>query len=304
MDMVASLEWVRDNIAAFGGDPSRVMIFGQSGGGSKTSTLLAHAGGEGAVPSRRGAERIDAAARRRGRRGRNRRISCFKKLGIARNRIADIQRLPWEQLLEAQAGIDRAAFTPVMDGRYLPHHPFDPAAPPESRDVPVIISTTLEDAALRLTNWDLTERGADARCSTSATAARRARSSTLYRPVTDGQDAVPDPGAGLHRQRRRGRAPSRRPSARRRRAAPASGCTSGSGRRRASTASSAPCTATTSTRRSTSIATASAAAGREGRPADVRRGWRRRGSRSPRPATPTTSTSRTGRPTTRPRARR
>src|SRR5205085_8132394 len=40
MDMVASLEWVRDNIAAFGGDPSRVMIFGQSGGGSKTSTLL------------------------------------------------------------------------------------------------------------------------------------------------------------------------------------------------------------------------------------------------------------------------
>ena len=41
MDMVASLEWVRDNIASFGGDPSRVMIFGQSGGGSKTSTLLA-----------------------------------------------------------------------------------------------------------------------------------------------------------------------------------------------------------------------------------------------------------------------
>ena len=41
MDMVASLEWVRDNVAAFGGDPSRVMIFGQSGGGSKTSTLLA-----------------------------------------------------------------------------------------------------------------------------------------------------------------------------------------------------------------------------------------------------------------------
>ena len=46
-----------------------------------------------------------------------------------------------------------------MDGRYLPHHPFDPAAPPESRDVPLIISTTLEDAALRLTNWDLNDAG-------------------------------------------------------------------------------------------------------------------------------------------------
>ena len=46
-----------------------------------------------------------------------------------------------------------------MDGRYLPHHPFDPAAPSESRDVPLIISTTLEDAALRLTNWDLNDAG-------------------------------------------------------------------------------------------------------------------------------------------------
>jgi len=47
----------------------------------------------------------------------------------------------------------------VMNGAYLPHHPFDPSAPPESRDVPLIISTTLEDAALRLTNWDLNTAG-------------------------------------------------------------------------------------------------------------------------------------------------
>jgi para-nitrobenzyl esterase len=66
--------------------------------------------------------------------------------------------VPWEQLLEAQIQV-AGSFTPVLDGKYLPHHPFDPAAPAESRDVPVIISTTLEDAALRLTNWDLTESG-------------------------------------------------------------------------------------------------------------------------------------------------
>ena len=65
----------------------------------------------------------------------------LSKLGIARNRIADIQRVPWEQLLEAQTQVT-GGFTPVLDGKYLPHHPFDPAAPVESRDVPVIISTT------------------------------------------------------------------------------------------------------------------------------------------------------------------
>ena len=157
MDMVASLEWVRDNIAAFGGDPSRVMIFGQSGGGSKTSTLLATPAAKGlfhraAVQSGstlRIADEADAAKAA---------DQFVKKLGLARNRITDIQRLPWEQLLEAQAGIN-PGFTPVMDGHYLPHHPFDPAAPPESRDVPLIISTTLEDAALRLTNWDLNDAG-------------------------------------------------------------------------------------------------------------------------------------------------
>jgi para-nitrobenzyl esterase len=157
MDMVASLEWVRDNIAAFGGDPSRVMIFGQSGGGTKTSTLLATPAAKGlfhraAVQSGstlRIADEADAAKAA---------DQFVKKLGLARNRIADIQRLPWEQLLEAQAGIN-PGFTPVMDGRYLPHHPFDPEAPSESRDVPLIISTTLEDAALRLTNWDLNDAG-------------------------------------------------------------------------------------------------------------------------------------------------
>jgi para-nitrobenzyl esterase len=157
MDMVASLEWVRDNIAAFGGDPSRVMIFGQSGGGSKTSTLLATPAAKGlfhraAVQSGstlRIADQADAAKAA---------DQFVKKLGLARNRIADIQRLPWEQLLEAQAGIN-PGFTPVMDGAYLPHHPFDPSAPPESRDVPLIISTTLEDAALRLTNWELSDAG-------------------------------------------------------------------------------------------------------------------------------------------------
>jgi len=78
------------------------------------------------------------------------------KLGIAKGNIADIQKVPWQQILEAQSGL---AFSPVVEGSVLPHHPFDPAAPPESANVPVVISSTLEDAALSLTNFDLDDAG-------------------------------------------------------------------------------------------------------------------------------------------------
>jgi para-nitrobenzyl esterase len=185
MDMVASLEWVRDNIAAFGGDPSRVMIFGQSGGGSKTSTLLATPAAKGlfqrAVVQSGSTLRLisDADAEKSA-------DIFLKKLGIARNRIADIQRLSWEQLLNAQIDATGVAFTPVVDGKYLTHHPFDPAGPPESRDVPVIISTTLEDAALRLTNWDLTEAGLTALLN-ERYKGKAAEILDLYRPVTAGK---------------------------------------------------------------------------------------------------------------------
>ena len=185
MDMVASLEWVRDNIAAFGGDPSRVMIFGQSGGGSKTSTLLATPAAKGlfhrAVVQSGSTLRLIADA------DAEKSADLFlEKLGVPRNRIADIQRLSWEQLLQAQVEATGATFTPVVDGRYLPHHPFDPAAPPESRDVPVIIATTLEDAALRLTNWDLTEQGLTALLE-ERYKGKAAEILDLYRPVTAGK---------------------------------------------------------------------------------------------------------------------
>jgi para-nitrobenzyl esterase len=184
MDMVASLEWVRDNIGAFGGDPSRVMIFGQSGGGSKTSTLLGTPAAKGlfhraAVQSGstlRLADEADAAKSA---------DLLLQKLGIARTRIADMQRVPWEQMLEAQGQV-AGGFTPVMDGRYLPHHPFDPAAPPESRDVPLIVSTTLEDAALRLTNWDLTD-SALAALLNERYGGKANEILDLYRPVTAGK---------------------------------------------------------------------------------------------------------------------
>ena len=185
MDMAASLEWVRDNIASFGGDPSRVMIFGQSGGGSKTSTLLGTPAAKGlfhrAVVQSGSTLRLiaDADAEKSA-------ALFLQKLGLARGRIADIQKLSWEQLLLAQVEATGATFTPVVDGRYLPHHPFDPSAPPESSDVPVIISTTLEDAALRLTNWDLTQRDLTTLLN-DRYKGKAADILSLYQPITAGK---------------------------------------------------------------------------------------------------------------------
>ena len=160
MDMTASLEWVRDNIAEFGGDPSRVMIFGQSGGGAKTSTLLGTPAAKGLF--HRAAVQSGSALRLATRERATRSAEMLlAELGLTKGRIADLQKASWQQLLVAQtaATAKGASFSPVKDGRYLPHDPFDPTAPGESADVPIIVSTTLEDAALRLTNFDLDEAG-------------------------------------------------------------------------------------------------------------------------------------------------
>lgn len=155
MDLVASLEWVRDNIERFGGDPGRVMIFGQSGGGAKTTTILATPSAKGLF--HRAAVQSGSSLRMRTREDATKSAEqLLAKLNIPKTRIPDLQKVSWQELLEAQSGI---AFSPVVEGNILPHHPFDPVAPSVSADVPVIISTTLEDAALSLTNFDLDEAG-------------------------------------------------------------------------------------------------------------------------------------------------
>jgi para-nitrobenzyl esterase len=162
MDLTASLEWVRDNIENFGGDPHNVMIFGQSGGGAKTTTILATPAAKGLF--HRAAVQSGSALKLtpRDRATRNAEV-LLNQLGITKERIADLQKLPWQQILEAQVASGQAApgtgFAPVIDGKYLPHDPFDPAAPPESAEIPLIVSTTLEDAALSLTNFDLDDAG-------------------------------------------------------------------------------------------------------------------------------------------------
>jgi para-nitrobenzyl esterase len=146
LDLVAALQWVHDNISAFGGDPANVMIFGQSGGGAKVSTLLAMPSAAGlfhraAIESGaalRGGEREDATKRAH---------ALLKELGLSKAR--DLQKVPLDKLLAAAGKVTgqgvasvRIGFRPVVDGKILPSHPFDPIATSVSADVPVIVGYT------------------------------------------------------------------------------------------------------------------------------------------------------------------
>lgn len=157
MDMVAALEWIRDNIQRFGGDPGTVMIFGQSGGGQKVSTLLATPSAEGLF--HRAAVQSGTLLRHQTREQATIEAEkLLKALGVSGRNAADIQKFSWREILQAQAACG-GNFAPVVDGAVLPRHPFDPAAPRESAGVPMIISTTLHDAGLLLDNFDLSEEG-------------------------------------------------------------------------------------------------------------------------------------------------
>jgi para-nitrobenzyl esterase len=137
-DLVAALRWVRDNISAFGGDPARVFIFGQSGGGAKVSTLLA-------MPSAKGLFHSAAIQSGAGLRGGTREAAnktaetLLKELGLKPGQGRELQQTPLDKLMEAG---NRARFGTVVDGRVLPTHPFDPVATPLSADVPVIVGYT------------------------------------------------------------------------------------------------------------------------------------------------------------------
>lgn len=163
MDCVAALEWVRDNIENFGGDPGNVMIFGCSGGGSKVSNLLAMPSAKGlfhraAIQSSGSALRSmprDTAAKNAER--------MLAQIGLTKARVRELQTVPAEMLIAAQALLGAQSppvgFGPVVDGEVLPRNPFDPTAPDISADVPIIVSTTMQEAAAFRTDFDLDDAG-------------------------------------------------------------------------------------------------------------------------------------------------
>lgn len=162
LDLVAALEWVQDNIANFGGDASNVTIFGQSGGGGKVSTLLATPAAKGKfhkaiVQSGAMLRTMDSRwSRRIG-------AAVVEELGITPCRIDEISKVPFEDLLAAGEKViarlkpeaEKQGFAsfifgwaPTVDGSVLPRQPFDPQAPEQSKDIPMLIGTTIHEFSM------------------------------------------------------------------------------------------------------------------------------------------------------------
>jgi len=162
-DLVAALKWVHDNIENFGGDPDRVMIYGQSGGGSKVTTLMgmpaaaglihrasAQSGGGGNIPTK---EQQAEVARQ-----------LMKDLGLAANDIQSLQKMDWAKLNAAAnaavakvnprgavppgpgaPGAPRAGFGPSIDGKNINMRSFFDAAPEISKNVPMLVGSVSEE---------------------------------------------------------------------------------------------------------------------------------------------------------------
>jgi para-nitrobenzyl esterase len=150
LDLVLALQWVRDNIAAFGGDPDRVMVFGQSGGGAKIATLMAMPSAKGLF--HRAATMSGQQVTASGPLNAHRRAEAFlQALGLAPDRLADLAALPAAKLVAAMAAKDPILptgglyFGPVLDDRSLTRHPFWPDAPPQSAGIPMIIGNTHDE---------------------------------------------------------------------------------------------------------------------------------------------------------------
>lgn len=164
-DLVAALQWIRDNISNFGGDPDKVMIYGQSGGGSKVTCLMGmpsaaglfhrasvQSGGGGNPPS---AEQSREFARQ-----------VMVELGPGSNDIGALQKMDWAKLnvagMAAATKINgpmnwglgmgspwgktpRVGMGPTVDGRIISMRSFHDAAPEISKDIPMLIGSVSEE---------------------------------------------------------------------------------------------------------------------------------------------------------------
>jgi para-nitrobenzyl esterase len=159
LDIVAVLEWVRENITSFGGDPGSVTIFGQSGGGGKVIALMAMPAAKGLFHRAIVQSGPFLKALSPDYSGRVAELT-MGELGLSKSQVRELQRIPVDRLsgaaVEAMKKMPRPQpslretfgerdWGPTVDGSVLPHHPFDPGAPTISANVPLLTGTNLHE---------------------------------------------------------------------------------------------------------------------------------------------------------------
>jgi para-nitrobenzyl esterase len=156
LDLVHALKWVRENITHFGGDPGNVTIFGQSGGGRKVGTLLGMPDAKGlfhraiiesgptiTVVEREQANRVAE--------------NLLKEMGLGRNGARELQSFPVERIMGAYFAVMRKmnvdqmteGFSPTMEGKTVPQHPFYPTASAVSPNIPLLVGSTRTEMTLQ-----------------------------------------------------------------------------------------------------------------------------------------------------------
>lgn len=165
LDICDGLKWIHQNIEAFGGDPNNVMIFGESGGGAKTSCLYAMPAAEAyfnkaSIESGPGIRMMprDTATETT--------IMALKQLGMEKSEWRKLLDVPADKLIDVQVELGKqpggpltmsggrkgiggggraGGFGPVVDGTVLPNHPFDPVAPAISKNKPLIVGSNRDE---------------------------------------------------------------------------------------------------------------------------------------------------------------